>query len=186
MLCRSGAWVAGALIALGCGGGQPAGNARPVHPEVTATAAPAPTQGSTPGPSPEAPPSPQATASRGDPVEQLSSASGDGAAAAATAVAYVRAIATHDWPGVCATRIRAEREQFARILGSCEHAMESMFGSQRLEHMTAVTAGGVRRRGAIIAVDILQPGQSTPFMTLLLQQESSQWLLVDLPNAAEF
>src|ERR1041384_4713095 len=125
MRCRSGAGVAGALIVLGCGGGQTAGNAEPVHPEVATAAALGPTHGSAPGPSPGAPPSPQATAPRGDPVEQLSSASGDGAAAAPTAVAYVRAVATHDWPGVCATRIRAEREQLARHDGSCEHAMES-------------------------------------------------------------
>jgi hypothetical protein len=124
--------------------------------------------------------------SAASPIERLSATAGEGGAAAATAIAYLRALVNHDWAGACATRLRVERQKFAQLAGSCEHAMEAMFAKQPVEIFSTAIAGDVRKRGGIIAVDIVQPGQTKPATTLLLQQEDQHWLLVDLPDTESF
>jgi hypothetical protein len=64
--------------------------------------------------------------------------------------------------------------------------MEKLLANQPVELFETATVGDVRKRSGIIAVDITQPGQTKPATTLLLQQEEQQWLLVDLPDSAEF
>src|SRR5260221_225969 len=103
------------------------------------------------------PQSPTAAGSKGT-VEQLSATSGDGARAAATVTTYVRALVGHDWATVCATRLRGEREEVARLSGTCERGMAGMFANQPVAIFATVTVGGIRRRGDTIAVDLVQPG----------------------------
>jgi hypothetical protein len=119
-------------------------------------------------------------------VTHLSAARGDGALAGATALRYVRALAAKDWAGVCATWMKAQRDEVARLAGTCERAMEKMFANQPVDLFATVTVGDIRERGNTIAVDVVQPGQSAPAGTFTLRKEGSDWLLVDLPDDQSF
>ena len=119
-------------------------------------------------------------------VERLSNATGDGAQAAQTATTYLHGVVKRDWGSVCSTRAHAEQAELARLGGSCERSMEKMFANQPVDLFATAALGEIRKRGATIAVDIVQPGQAKPAMTLLLRQEDARWLLVDLPDSDEF
>jgi hypothetical protein len=116
----------------------------------------------------------------------LSSATGDGLAASGTAAAYLHALANRDWSGACVTRIQAEREEAARLAGSCERGIANLPSTQATQPFTAGTVGAIRKRGSTIAVDIMVPGQPRPATTLFLRREDALWLLVDLPAAEAF
>jgi hypothetical protein len=140
-----------------------------------------PARSSAPPPSPTQPaPSTAAV------VESLSSATGDGELAAATATAYLHGVVTRDWTTVCVTRVRAEQAEMARLGGTCERTMEKLFANQPVDLFATAAIGNIRKRAATIAVDVMQPGQTKPAMTLLLRQEDARWLLVDLPDSDEF
>jgi hypothetical protein len=119
-------------------------------------------------------------------VTHLSASSGDGALAGATTLKYVRSLAVKDWPAVCATWMKSQRDEMARLAGSCERGMETMFANQPVQIFATVTIGDVRKRADTIAVDIVQPGQTTPAGTFTLRKEGSDWLLVDLPDDQSF
>lgn len=102
------------------------------------------------------------------------------------ALAYMRSIAKHDWAGACATRVPEERDKLATMAGTCERAFEQILSSQPVAMFSTVSVGGVRKRNGIIAVDLVQPGQTQPVTTVLLRQVAGQWLLVDLPDADAF
>lgn len=103
-----------------------------------------------------------------------------------TVTAYLHALIEKDWPGACATWLTSEREKLAVLGGTCERTMSSMFAEQPLEMFSTVRAAAARRRGDVIAVDVVQPGQTAPALVMLLQREGAQWLLVDLPDADQF
>jgi hypothetical protein len=119
-------------------------------------------------------------------VTHLSVSSGDGALAGATTLEYVRSLAVKDWPAVCATWMKSQRDEMARIAGTCERAMETMFAKQPVEIFATVMVRDVRKRADTIAVDVVQPGQTTPVGTFTLRKEGSDWLLVDLPDDQSF
>jgi hypothetical protein len=119
-------------------------------------------------------------------IEHLSTNSGDGAAAAAVATRYVQAMVRHDWAAACATRPAHEREEMARVAGSCEQAFSAITANQPTEILAHVASGDVRRRGEMIAVDMNQPGQTKPMVTLILTREGSAWVVVDVPDDQNF
>ena len=161
--------------AIACGGGP---STPPAAPVATGSAA----AGSKSSKGSEA----SATGSAKPGVEHLTSTDGDGLAAAGAAAAYLHALVKQDWAGACATRLRAEREKLAKRAGSCERGIEAMFGNQPLQLLATANTREIRKRGNTIAVDIAQPGQTQPVMTLFLQREDAVWLLVDLPDADAF
>jgi hypothetical protein len=115
-------------------------------------------------------------------IERLSTNSGDGAAATAVANRYIQAMVSHDWPAACATRPAHEREEMARVAGSCEKGFAAIAANQPTELLAHVASGEVRRRGEMIAVDMNQPGQTKPMVTLMLTREGSAWVVVDVPD----
>lgn len=118
--------------------------------------------------------------------EQRALAAGDRAAderqAADVAVRYVRALAAHDWEAVCATRSTTERRELARLAGSCEEGMRAAFANRPVDVFADVRAGDVRVRGDLAAVDLVQPGQRRPALTLAAVREDRRWLLEDVPD----
>jgi hypothetical protein len=119
-------------------------------------------------------------------IERLSTNGGDGAAAAAVANRYIQAMARHDWATACATRPAHEREEMARVAGSCEQGFSAIAANQPTEILAHVASGEVRRRGEMIAVDMNQPGQTKPMATLILKREGSAWVVVDVPDDQDF
>lgn len=119
-------------------------------------------------------------------IEHLSTNSGDGAAAAAVANRYIQAMVRHDWVTACATRPAHEREEMARVAGSCEQGFSAIAANQPTEMLAHVASGEVRRRGEMIAVDMNQPGQTKPMLTLILTREGSAWVVVDVPDDQNF
>ena len=119
-------------------------------------------------------------------IERLSTNSGDGAAAAAVANRYIQAMVRHDWATACATRPAHEREEMARVAGSCEQGFAAITANQPTEILAHVASGDVRRRGEMIAVDMNQPGQTKPAVTLILTREGSAWVVVDVPDDQDF
>ncbi|MEO7732230.1 MAG: hypothetical protein ABIY55_14750, partial [Kofleriaceae bacterium] len=105
---------------------------------------------------------------------------------AGTASAYLHALSQQDWAGACATRLRAEREKLAQRAGSCERGIQALFAKDPLELLATANTREIRKRGGTIAVDIAQPGQTRPAMTLFLRREDALWLLVDLPDSDAF
>ena len=119
-------------------------------------------------------------------IERLSTNGGDGAAAATVANRYIQAMAHHDWAAACATRPAHEREEMARVAGSCEQAFSAISANQPTEILEHVVSGEVRRRGEMIAVDMVQPGKTKPMVTLILTREGSAWVVADVPDDQNF
>ncbi len=163
------------LFASACGGGKPPTPSPPPVAAGSGSAAVVTSEGSG-----------SAGAGSGSGIETLSSTTGDGLAAAGTASAYLHALVKQDWAGACATRLRAEREKLAKRAGSCERGIQALFAKQPLELLATANTRDIRKRGGTIAVDIAQPGQTQPAMTLFLQREDALWLLVDLPDSDAF
>ena len=103
--------------------------------------------------------------------------------AAEVALRYARAVADRDWPVACTTRSRAGRADLARTAGSCERALSVVFKGKPVELFETVLVGDVRIRGRRAGVDLVQPGQKKPFLTLgAVRQRTGRWLLEELPN----
>jgi hypothetical protein len=107
---------------------------------------------------------------------------GDERQAAEVAVTYVRALANHDWAAVCATRSTKERRELERLAGSCEKGMRAAFANRAVDLFADVRPGDVRVRGDLAAVDLVQPGQRRPALTLAAVREGGRWLLEDVPD----
>lgn len=110
----------------------------------------------------------------------------DEAAAIAVVDRYLKAVAAHDWAAACATRRERERDETARIAGSCERAFAAMFEDQPVEVFATARPAGVRHRGGTIAVDMVQPNQTEPLGTFYAVRDAGAWLLIDLPDEQGF
>jgi len=79
--------------------------------------------------------SPQVAAPAPHDGEKIALNEGDGAGAAEIATRYMHAMGTRDWAGACATRPKSERDEMARIAGSCEKAFAMIGEKQPVEMM---------------------------------------------------
>ena len=95
-------------------------------------------------------------------------------------------MAAKSWSDVCVTRASSDRKELARLAGTCEAAMSGSLKDQPVSLFQTAEIGARRRRGDIIALDVVQPGQTAPVTTLLAAHEGSEWLLVDLPDDQSF
>ncbi len=102
--------------------------------------------------------------------------------AADVAVKYVRSLVAEDWKAVCATRTGKERQELAKLAGSCESGMRAAFADRPVDIFKGVRAGDVRIRGGVAAVDLVQPGQKKPALTLGAVREDGRWLLENVPE----
>ena len=102
--------------------------------------------------------------------------------AADVAVKYVRSLVAQDWKAVCATRTETERRELAQLAGSCEDGMRAAFEDRPVDIFENVRAGDVRIRGRVAAVDLVQPGQRKPALTLGAVREDGRWLLENVPG----
>ena len=121
-----------------------------------------------------------------DGIEKVAVTEGDGARAAEIATRYMHAMGTRDWAGACATRPKSERDEMARIAGSCEKAFAMIGEKQPVEMMANVVATAVRRRGTQWAVDFNQPGQARPMGTLIVTRDGDSWFVIDVPDDQNF
>lgn len=103
--------------------------------------------------------------------------------AAAIVLKYARAIADGNYERVCATRVREERRQFERQAGSCERAFLLIFKGKPRELFATIEAGDVRIEGDLAGVDLVQPGQSEPALTLAAKRVRDRWRMIDVPDA---
>jgi hypothetical protein len=103
--------------------------------------------------------------------------------AADIALRYFDAVVAKDWKAVCKTRTKKERSDLARLLGSCERGFEKVLASKPVDIFDGVKAGDVRIEGDIAGVDIHQPGQPEPALTIAAVREGGRWLLEDVPDA---
>jgi|SRR4051812_18954638 hypothetical protein len=146
------------LVAVGCGGSEPA--AAPKQ-----TPAPAKTAAATK--------TPAATGAPGS-KEQAS----------ATALSYVRALVDEDWTTACASWTTPDQARMARSAGSCEAALESIFaGSGPTAMFKNVEAGDVRIKGHLAGIDLVQPGQTKPALTFGAVLEDGEWRLKEMDDA---
>lgn len=151
--------------------------------------------GGKPKPAPPAPPADagvDAVAAEADPGDagpeiELSTRSEDGIAAAGAAYAYIHAVSVRDWAGACALLRRAERAKQATAGGgSCNRGLAKQFDAAQVTALATAATGAVRKRGATMAVDIIQGTQGAdakPIMTVFLEREDRLWLLVDIADA---
>ena len=116
--------------------------------------------------------------------DSLSPTTGDGLAAAGTAAAYVHALVQKDWPGACNALAKSERAKLAAASGSCERGVAKK--GAPADQLNTATTGAVRKHDDLIAVDIVQPGQTQVLQTVFLKHEDALWLVVELPAAQTF
>jgi hypothetical protein len=102
--------------------------------------------------------------------------------AADVAVEYVRSLVAEDWKAVCATRTEKERRELAKLAGTCESGMRAAFADRPVDVFEGVRAGDVRIRGDVAAVDLVQPGQKDPAITVSAVRENGRWLLENVPE----
>jgi len=109
--------------------------------------------------------------------------SGEERAAATIVLKYARSIAEGNYARACASRVRAERERFARESGSCERALLLNFRGRPRELFATIEAGAVRVRGDLAGVDLVQPGADEPDLTLAARRVRDRWRVEDVPDA---
>lgn len=101
------------------------------------------------------------------------------------AKSYFSAFAAHDWPAACRTRSPAERASLARIAGSCERSFELILngrpGADQL--FVDATIGDIRVQGPLAGIDVVQPGQTKPAITLAAVKRDGRWFLQDVADA---
>ena len=119
-----------------------------------------------------------------EPIEKLSTADGDGARAATVAEKYMHAIAVGDWTTACEQRLPAERAAMAKVAGNCEDAYRAIMAGKPIQLNATLFAYAARRRGKLIAIDMVQQGQGGHDLdgTLLLGQDDGRWYLIDLDD----
>src|SRR3954454_439355 len=99
------------------------------------------------------------------------------------AVRYIHAIANEDWGAACATRVRSEQEDFADFAGSCPKAMETMYSGKVFKVFGTATTAGVRIKGELAGVDLVQPGRTKLLGKLAAVRENGQWRLKDIKDS---
>jgi hypothetical protein len=114
--------------------------------------------------------------------------SADAAAIVRVTDKYVKAFAAKDWRGVCQTRARDERRQFAQLGGSCVGAFKAIEAAGRADaagdllRRARARAAAVEVHGSHARVPLYQPGREKPVTTLFAERASGHWLLVDVPD----
>ena len=149
-----------AAAAAGCGGGGDAPSDPPTSSASTASSSSTAT--ATPS-NPGAPPG----------LRQ------DEQAAADVATRYLEAFTRGDARALCATRTPADRQGFAETAGTCERGFEVVIAERPGVKVLLRDArvGAVRVRGRNAEIDVVQPEQSKPLLTLLGQRVDGEWLL---------
>ena len=74
----------------------------------------------------------------------------------------------------------------ARMAGTCEKGFMAAVGKQPVEMFKDLAGGEVRKRDARLAVDLLQPGQTKPAVTVIVVKQAGTWSLVDVPDDQTF
>ena len=69
------------------------------------------------------------------------------------ATRYLNAVSERDWEAACETRSTREREEFARLGGSCERMYEALFKDKPVDLFEGAEAKDVRIEGDIASVD---------------------------------
>jgi hypothetical protein len=103
--------------------------------------------------------------------------------AANVALRYLRAVAAEDWQAACETRTQREREDLSRLGGSCERALAAAFEDKPVALFERARVGEVRIKRDKAGVDIVQPGQTEPSLTLVAVREGQRWRLEDVPDS---
>lgn len=106
-------------------------------------------------------------------------ASSDEERAGDVSLRYIQAVADHDWKAACATRPDSEQREMAKLGGSCEKAFAAIFEGKPTSLFEDVKLADVRVSGTRAEVDLVQPGQSEPAMTLVAKQFGSEWRVID-------
>jgi hypothetical protein len=128
-------------------------------------------------------PAATATAHTSAPDVKPASLAPDEQPVADVALRYVHAIAGKDWESACETRSTREQAQFAQMAGSCARMFETMFKGKAMELFATVQASEVRIKGNLAGVDLVQPGQTKPVMTLSAVKRHGEWVLEDMKDS---
>ena len=104
-------------------------------------------------------------------------------AAADVAVAYAQAIAKEDWEAACATRTESEQKEAAKLGGSCPKTFAKLFEGKPTDLFADVEAGEVRIEGEKAGIDLVQPGQDEPALTLGAVMADGEWRLEDMKDS---
>jgi hypothetical protein len=107
----------------------------------------------------------------------------DERAAAEMALRYLDAVVEKDWEAACETRSSSEREEFARMAGSCERMYKVLFQDKPVDRFDGVEAGEVRIERDVAGVDVHQKGQEQPVTTLAVVRTDGGWYLEAVPDA---
>jgi hypothetical protein len=100
---------------------------------------------------------------------------------AAVAERYTHSIAERDWEAACETRVLEEQRDFARRAGSCGKMFKVIMRGKPVELFADAEARDVRVNGDIAGVDLHQPGQAKPVMTLaVVRDDDGRWRLKDV------
>ena len=108
--------------------------------------------------------------------------SSDRQQAADVAERYLQAVTTKDWSAACETRTRTERAELSRLGGSCARALAAAFAGKQVTLFEGARVGDVRIDGSKAGIDVLQPGQDEPAVTLVAVKEGATWRLEDVPD----
>jgi len=121
----------------------------------------------------------------GGPAVIAATGTADELAAARVAVRYLNAMISGDYAGACATRTAGDRQQLAKVAGTCEAGFRAVEASGRLAAVKALFAGakvtGFARRGNLIGVRVLTVAGKT--LKLAALKTAGGWRLEDIPNA---
>ena len=102
--------------------------------------------------------------------------------AAAISRRYLEAVVARDWGTACETRTRRERKDLARLGGTCERALAAAFEGKSVKFFQGARVGDVRIEHDKAGVDIVQPGQTEPVLTLVAVRDAGRWRLEDVPD----
>ncbi len=107
----------------------------------------------------------------------------DERAAATIVLKYARSIGEGNYARACASRVREERERFARRSGTCERALLLNFRGRPRELFATIEVGAVRIRGDLAGVDLRQPGGGAAELTLAARRVRDRWRVEDVADA---
>jgi hypothetical protein len=110
----------------------------------------------------------------------------DAKAAAAVATQWLESLATGDYRSACATRSQSEQAQFARLAGSCPHAVALIVkkrgGRDGMRRLAMAHPGRVRIRGRIAAIPFVGPGATKPSFLIAARRDAGGWRAADVPD----
>jgi hypothetical protein len=106
----------------------------------------------------------------------------DERAAAEMALRYLDAVVEKDWEAACETRSSSEREEFARMAGSCERMYKVLFQDKPVDLFDGVEAGEVRiERDVAGSTSIRRAGAAGHDAGVV--RTDGGWYLEDVPDA---